>query len=143
MTKDEERMDVRTERDEELDGLASLEYYERLTEFIRCSTRHPVKDPITVVDFRPLYAVTIHHLQRRLGQEIQLILTQRATDVQLERTRELLDEYSTLLPLWPQKIEHNRTNCLISSESTAKLRIHPFESMAHQLRKRYRRLSDR
>jgi hypothetical protein len=87
-------MDQRRERDKELDGLGSLNYHERLTEFIRGSTRHPVKNSITVVDFRPLYAVTVHHLQRKLAQEIRLILSEPVTDSQLEGISKLLQEYS-------------------------------------------------
>ncbi len=86
--------DVRRERDTELEGIASLGYHERLTEFIRGSTRHPVADSITVVDFRPLYAVTVHNLQRRLAQELQLTSISLTTDLQLERIRKLIEEYS-------------------------------------------------
>jgi hypothetical protein len=82
------------ERDKELDDLASLPYHERITEFARNSTRHWVKDCNTVIDFRPLYAVTIHHLQRQLEQEIQIFSATDMTDEQLEKIRVLLQQYS-------------------------------------------------
>lgn len=88
------RVCIRKERDKELDGLASLPYYERITEFARNSTRHWVKGCNTVIDFRPLYAVTIHHLQRQLAQEIQVFSTTHMTDEQLGRIRALLKQYS-------------------------------------------------
>lgn len=107
----EDRMNARRERDSELDGLGSLTYHERLTEFVRGSTRHPVKNSITVIDFRPLYAVTLYHLQRRLAQEIQLILAQPTSDVQLERIEKLLGEYSMS---HPSGIHVRLSACLLS-----------------------------
>jgi len=88
------RVRIRKERDKELDGLASLPYHERITEFARNSTRHWVKNCNTVLDFRPLYAVTIHHLQRQLAQEIQNFSMTDLTDEQLEKIRTLLKQYS-------------------------------------------------
>ena len=85
------------ERDNLLDGLASLPYYERLTRFIRGSTKHLVAGGITVVDFRPLYTVSIHHFQRQLAQEIQKIENFEVTDSQLEDIRETLHNYSKLI----------------------------------------------
>ena len=82
------------ERDKELEGLASLGYLERLTHFARGSTRHRVKDSITVVDFRPLYAITVHHLQKQLAQEIHLLTKEEITDLQLTRIEELVKRYS-------------------------------------------------
>jgi hypothetical protein len=93
-----ERIETRENRDEELDGLAALNYHERLTHFVRGSTRHSVKGSITVVDFRPLYAITVHHFQRQIAQEIQLFLTETTTDGQLSRLRHLLEGYSALIP---------------------------------------------
>lgn len=89
-----ERVKSRERRDEELDGLSLLDYHERITLFARGSTRHWVNDSITVVDFRPLYAITIHHLQRQLAQEIQHISKGEVTDEQLENIRKLLVQYS-------------------------------------------------
>jgi hypothetical protein len=91
------RIDIRRERDEELDGLASLTYHQRMTEFARNSTRHWVKDSNTVIDFRPLYAITIHHLQRRIAQEIRLLNEKEVTDSQLENIQKLLKQYSNSL----------------------------------------------
>ena len=88
------RVCIRKERDKELDGLASLSYHERITEFARNSTRHWVKDCNTVIDFRPLYAVTIHQLQRQLVQEIQIFSATDMTDEQLEKIRVLIQQYS-------------------------------------------------
>ena len=47
------------ERDKVLDGLGCLSYNERVAQFIRGSTRHSIKNDTTVVDFRPLYAVSM------------------------------------------------------------------------------------
>ncbi|KAF4636040.1 hypothetical protein G7Y89_g2051 [Cudoniella acicularis] len=91
------RAEIRRERDKDLDGLASLTYHERLTEFARNSTRHWVKDSNTVIDFRPLYAITIHHLQRQLSQEIYLLNENEMTDSQLENIRKLLKQYTSAL----------------------------------------------
>lgn len=83
-------------QDIELDGLASLEYHERLTRFARGAVRHWVKN-MTVIDFRPLYAVSIHHQQRQLLQEISTFFQNNMTDEQLDRIRELLEQYSNSL----------------------------------------------
>lgn len=88
------RVCIRKERDKELDGLASLPYHERITEFARNSTRHWVKNRNTVIDFRPLYAITIHHLQGQLAKEIQTFSATEMTDEQLEKIRVLLQQYS-------------------------------------------------
>ena len=90
------RVGVRRERDKELDGLASLTYHERITQFARNSTRHWVKESTTVIDFRPLYAVTVHHLQSQLVNEIQVLNEKEVTDSQLEHVRKLLKQYSNL-----------------------------------------------
>jgi hypothetical protein len=82
------------ERDNLLDGLALLPYFERLTHFIRGSTRHLVAGGVTVVDFRPLYTVTVHHLQRQLAEEIQKIEKANITGQQLEDIRGTLHKYS-------------------------------------------------
>lgn len=79
--------------DGDLNHLKSLEYPERMTHFIRGSTRH-VSRGVTVLDFRPLYAVTIHHIQRQLAKEISLISESYVTDDQLETIRQLLGKYS-------------------------------------------------
>lgn len=93
------RVEIRRERDAELDGLASLAYHERMTEFARQSTRHWVKGSNTVLDFRPLYAITLHHLQRQLAREIHLLSEKDMTDTQLEKIQELLKQYSKSLIL--------------------------------------------
>ena len=81
----------------DLKHLKSLEYFERMTHFIRGSTRH-VSRGITVLDFRPLYAVTIYHIQRQLAKEISIISRGHVTDDQLETIRQLLEKYSTFKP---------------------------------------------
>jgi hypothetical protein len=88
-------LETRNERDKELDGLATLEYHSRLTQFVRGATRHWVKDSTTVVDFRPLYAITIHNLQRQLAQEIKAVTEDEISDTQLENIRKTLKRYST------------------------------------------------
>ncbi|KAI8635650.1 hypothetical protein F5Y19DRAFT_17931 [Xylariaceae sp. FL1651] len=80
-----------------LDGLASLPYHERLTKFIRGSTKHWVAGGVTIVDFRPLYAVTIHHLQHRLASELATIDKFITTDEQLEILRDNLHKYTDAL----------------------------------------------
>ena len=87
-------MHDRHARDRELDGLASLDYHARLAEFIKGSTRHAVRNDTTVVDFRPLYAVTIHHLQRQLAEQIRDVEAEGVSEEGLARMRSLLEEYS-------------------------------------------------
>src|ERR1700761_9439107 len=83
-----------------LEGLALLPYHERITRFIRGSTRHWVHGGVTVVDFRPLYSATIHHFHRQLAEEIQKTTTDTVTDTQLNQIREILHKYSKArLPL--------------------------------------------
>ena len=82
------------ERDNLLDGLALLPYFERLTRFIRGSTRHLVAGGVTVVDFRPLYTVTLHDLQHQLAEKIQKIEKADVAGQQLEDIRETLHKYS-------------------------------------------------
>lgn len=89
-----EECDLRKMRDEELGYLEALPYHERLTKFARGSTRHLLKDSVTVLDFRPLYAITIHHLQRSLAKEIQQMVQMTASETQLERLRITLRRYS-------------------------------------------------
>lgn len=89
-----EERDLRKLRDAELGYLESLPYHERLTEFARGSTRQLLKDNITVLDFRPLYAITLHHLQRSLAKEIQKMVQKTASDSQLERLETKLKRYS-------------------------------------------------
>ena len=98
-TQDEARMrfEGRERRDEGLSTLISLEYFERMTHFIRGSTRH-MSHGITVLDFRPLYAVIIHHIQRQLAKEIRDIAKTHVTDGQLETIRQLLGKYSASKP---------------------------------------------
>lgn len=78
----------------ELEGLAVLPYHERLTRFIRGSTKHWVSGGVTIVDFRPLYAVTIHHLQYQLATELAKIEKDMVTGAQLESIRDILHKYS-------------------------------------------------
>lgn len=77
-----------------LDGLASLSYLERLTKFIRGSTKHWVIGGVTVIDLRPLYAVTVHNLQRHLAEEIHKVDCDNITEQQLEKIGDLLNKYS-------------------------------------------------
>ncbi|KAI1421812.1 hypothetical protein F5Y12DRAFT_787237 [Xylaria sp. FL1777] len=85
------------EGDNVLEGLALLPYYERLTRFIRGSTKHWVAGGVTIVDFRPLYAVTIHHLQHQLASELATIEHTIATEDQLESIRDILHKYTNSL----------------------------------------------
>ena len=80
-----------------LKGLASLPFHERMSHFARGSTRHWATGGITVVDFRPLYTIAIHDLQRQLAREIQIIETKDVTDEQLEHIRETLHRYTDAL----------------------------------------------
>ncbi|KAM5341705.1 hypothetical protein ACJ41O_014736 [Fusarium nematophilum] len=89
--------DIDRDRDAVLEGLASLPYHERLTRFLRGSTRHWVTGGVNIVDFRPLYSVTIHHLQRQLAQEIHQIAEDDVTDEQLERIRQTIKKYTDAL----------------------------------------------
>ncbi|KAI0117674.1 hypothetical protein GGR51DRAFT_499696 [Nemania sp. FL0031] len=89
--------DERDERDSPLAGLALLPYHERLTKFIRGSTRHWVPGGVTVIDFRPLYTVTIHDLQNRLVKEIQKVNRSNITDKQLDEVRDTLAKYTDAL----------------------------------------------
>lgn len=84
-------------REHPLEGLSMLPYLERVTHFIRGSTRHRVPGGVTVVDFRPLYTVTIHHIQSRLARCIADVEKEKATEQQLDRIRRLLRQYSTFL----------------------------------------------
>ena len=83
------------EREDCLHGLAELPYHERLTRFLRGATRHWVAGDISVIDFRPLYTVTLYDLQRKLAREIQKVDGGNITDEQLSRMRGTLHEYST------------------------------------------------
>ncbi|KAI1176226.1 hypothetical protein F4777DRAFT_284005 [Nemania sp. FL0916] len=85
------------EEDNVLEGLALLPYHERLTKFIRGSTKHWAAGGVTIVDFRPLYAVTIHHFQHRLATELAQLEKNIATDEQLESIGDLLHEYTNAL----------------------------------------------
>jgi hypothetical protein len=93
------RSEMRSEednRDAFLEGLVDLSYHERLTCFLRGAARHWVAGGISVIDFRPLYTVTLHNLQRQLAEEIQQIEGENVTEEQLSRIRETLHKYSTL-----------------------------------------------
>jgi hypothetical protein len=119
------------ERDNLLDGLASLPYYERLTRFIRGSIRHLVAGGVTVIDFRPLYTVTVHHLQRQLAEEIQKIEKADVEGQQLEHIRDTLHKYSKsasspTITLWID---------IPPSGGSPRLRIHPRQPVEHSLRK--------
>ncbi|OAQ61688.1 hypothetical protein VFPPC_14609 [Pochonia chlamydosporia 170] len=80
-----------------LEGLASLPYYERLTRFIQGSSRHWVSGGTTVVDFRPLYAVSIHHHHQRLAEAIQQANAETITDEWLARVGGIIHEYTDTL----------------------------------------------
>jgi hypothetical protein len=84
------------ERNNFLDGIASLPYHQRMTHFLRSSTRHWVAGGVTVVDFRPLYTANIHNLQRQLAKEIEKLETEDITDNRLEAIQETLHQYSRL-----------------------------------------------
>jgi hypothetical protein len=81
-------------RGEFLEGLSSLPYYERLTHFIRGSVKHWVTGGVTVVDIRPLYAVTIHHFHRHIAEHIKSIEEKEVTSSQLKAIKDILHEYS-------------------------------------------------
>ncbi|KAF2728102.1 hypothetical protein EJ04DRAFT_556965 [Polyplosphaeria fusca] len=82
-TKTSERKSEHDSRNDFLNGLAKLPYHERITRFLRGAARHWVAGGISVVDFRPLYSVTLHDLQRQLAGEIQKIEGESVTDDQL------------------------------------------------------------
>ncbi|KAI1739584.1 hypothetical protein F4680DRAFT_139836 [Xylaria scruposa] len=84
------------EKDNELDSLVSLNYYERITQFIRGSTRHS-SEGITVLDFRPLYAVAIHHIQRQLAKQVHDISNHHVTDSQLDVICQITRKYTDCL----------------------------------------------
>ena len=77
----------------ELDGLTSLKNYERLTHFVRGSTRHAIDGQITVLDFRPLFAVATYHCQRELAREVSHALTDVVTEAWMERLQLLTQRY--------------------------------------------------
>lgn len=78
----------------ELDGLATLKYHSRITQFLRGATRHGAGDITTIVDFRPLYAAAIYDLQRQLSREIAVMIKCDVTDRQLGRMQRMLRRYS-------------------------------------------------
>ncbi|KAI0490386.1 hypothetical protein F4859DRAFT_500763 [Xylaria cf. heliscus] len=98
--------DEQTEEDNVLEGLAVLPYHERLTRFIRGSTKHWASGGVTIVDFWPLYAVTIHHLQYQLATELAKIEKDNVTGAQLEGIRDILNKYTSSL----QNFEFIHTN---------------------------------
>jgi hypothetical protein len=81
-----------------LDGLTALPYHERISCFLRGSARHRVAGGVSVLDFRPLYAVTLHDLQRKLAGIIREVEREDLTKKQLTGTRATLHEYSTSKP---------------------------------------------
>ncbi|KAF2107046.1 hypothetical protein BDV96DRAFT_654136 [Lophiotrema nucula] len=93
----DQKQNDKNKRYDVLDGLANLSYHERLTSFLRGSTRHWVAGGVTVVDFRPLYSVTLHHLQRQLAGEIEKVGKHEVTDQQLKDLRETLHQYTDAL----------------------------------------------
>lgn len=96
-------------RDEQLEGLAALPYHTRMSHFVRGSTRHRVAGDITVLDFRPLYTVAVHDLQRRLATEIQKIGKSDVTDQQLEDIGDTLHKYSEFrLPRYKTQRQHEK-----------------------------------
>jgi hypothetical protein len=98
-----------------LDGLAELPYHERLTRFLRGAARHWVAGGISVVDFRPLYTVTIYDLQRQLVRELQNVDGENITDEQLNRMRGTLHEYSPCAPNEPvQSTSHPKPRNLMN-----------------------------
>jgi hypothetical protein len=115
-----------TSRDETLEGLAMLPYYERLTRFIRGSVKHWVSGGVTVIDFRPLYTVTIHHLQRQLAEQIHEIQEKETSSEQLETVRRILHKYSKNLPFFKSHSDRacQRMHCGILSLSTLVGGIH-------------------
>lgn len=121
----EEEIDLRKARDEELCQLETLPYHERLTEFVRGSTRHCVGNNITILDFRPLYAMNIHHLQRRLAKEISHLLNSTTCDIQLERLRITLRQYSRLAKN-PENTRQARTNICQKNNIASALRDFEF-----------------
>ncbi|KAK8091248.1 hypothetical protein PG994_000753 [Apiospora phragmitis] len=88
---------VSTNCDHHLDGLSVLPYFERLTHFVRGSTRHWVAGGVTVVDFRPLYTITIHHMQSQLARWISQAEKEEVTGEQLEQLKGMLHSYTDAL----------------------------------------------
>lgn len=90
-----ENLDTLHQRDQELEHLAAKDYHERLTEFLRDSTRKWVEgNSTTVIDFRPLFAVNLHHFHHQLGQVVQRVSDQNLADEELLDLRKLLEQYS-------------------------------------------------
>lgn len=117
-SKETNRQDV--DRGELLEGLSSLPYFERLTHFIRGSIKHWVAGGVTVIDIRPLYTVTIHHLHRQIAEHIQSIEEKEVTGLQLKNIQETLHEYSMISLSSSSQANQSRQlmRCGISSSST-------------------------
>ena len=103
------RIEILKGKGAELNGLAAMTYHERISEFGRKSTRHWVNEDYcnTIIDFRPLYAITIHHLQRQLVEGIRVLEDEDLTDQQLGNTRKLLKQYSNQNPSRKNKTEQS------------------------------------
>ncbi|KAG9240576.1 hypothetical protein BJ878DRAFT_483726 [Calycina marina] len=73
----------RQRRDQELSGLAALDYNEPITQFARGSISRLVGNSATVIDFRPLYAISKRHFHRQLAGGISSIVKMEKNDEQL------------------------------------------------------------
>jgi hypothetical protein len=79
----------------DLDGLTRMEYMKRLAHFIAESTVYSKDGKVTSLDFRPIFAANIHHLQHSLGNEVRLIRHTRTTSQdQMQRLQKLVRDYS-------------------------------------------------
>jgi len=81
----------------ELDGLADMKYMERLAHYIdKTSVYSPdSKIDLTALDFRPVYAANIHHLQYCIGKEISRVReTHMTSHNQLQQLQKLIKDYS-------------------------------------------------
>jgi hypothetical protein len=87
--------DVRNDQAGILDGWARLPYPERLAYFITEASVYSTDGNTTVLDFRPLFAANIYHLQHLMGNLISSIAGDRTvSEDQLHQLRRLIKHYS-------------------------------------------------
>jgi hypothetical protein len=90
--------DACKEQSGELDGLADMKYMERLAHFIDKTTVYSPDGKITALDFRPVFAANIYHLQYCIGKEVYRIReTHMTSHNQLQRLRKLVKDHSESL----------------------------------------------
>jgi hypothetical protein len=77
-----------------LDGWARLPYPERLAYFITEASVYSTDGSTTILDFRPLFAANIYHLQHLMGNLISSIKDRTVSEDQLHQLRKLIKHYS-------------------------------------------------